>query len=404
MGFSYLQKHHEAGKKDTLHCTDEPRYTQGTNCVQMKRFEGSQVDLRSRSLAYTMEEQRGPAVQHHAADGRAEVVQCFMDIDAVIDAILNLIPGGMSGLRKDLDGLRTSATLKEIKTLIDKNANNLGGILGQIYEQVFNFYGFHVTHFAESAGDETWEDHLKTFGLENEGLTREKVTLADKSRMLDELNEIFSTKTGGELLSRIAKNSMGDKALGVDIVIGFQEASRGYKLEGSRTENDQMLKGNAHEGFRAGSGIGSVLNIPSEVLFGIIARNGETFINHIKRILGWQQGDDPRILLAHELIHALHGQMGIMPTWEMLLKMQSWPYSPTLDAYFDKLFAEEGFDHQREFVMAYPEFDSNGCSPDDVLTTGIRDDIKYPEPLKEVRHINENRIRREMDLPLRTKY
>lgn len=401
MEFSHLEKHNGAEEKDTLHCSDKPCYTNITNCIQEKRFAGSQEVLRTPRLTYTMKEQRGSAVQHHTADGSVAVVQCVMDIDAVIDALLNIIPKRMGSLRTDLDGLRTSSTLKEIKALIDKNAEELNGNLGEIYKELFNFYGLNVSHIAENATDEVWNIYLEENDLENEELNRKEIALADKSSMLDELNEIFSTKTGGELLSSIAKNSMGNEALGVNINIGFE----GPLLDAKIWSEGHKLKGNVQRGFEAGSGNGSNISIPSEQLFGIKERKNETFIDRIKRVLGWQQKDDPRITLAHELIHALHGQMGIMPPKGVIAEMQPWPFSLTLDKMIDEMDDAEHIKKKRGFEATFPLL--AGGTDDDVLTTGIYEgirDIRYPGPMEEVRHINENQIRKELGLKRRTKY
>ncbi len=94
--------------------------------------------------------------------------------------------------------------------------------------------------------------------------------------------------------------------------------------------------------------------------------------------------------------------MGVKPTWEMLVHSQHGPSSSDLDAWLDAEFDKEGYPREREFLDRHPEF--AGAKPDDVPTTGIRTDIRYPSELQEIRHINENQIRKELGVSPRERY
>ena len=78
------------------------------------------------------------------------------------------------------------------------------------------------------------------------------------------------------------------------------------------------------------------------------------------------------------------------------------PASEDLDRWLDAEFKKAGYTSSKEFMESHPQFAN--AHPDDIPTTGIIEDIRYPEPLAVVAHINENNIRRQLGLKPRRHY
>lgn len=152
------------------------------------------------------------------------------------------------------------------------------------------------------------------------------------------------------------------------------------------------------DGKKAGKGVGT----------SIFLNSGEQ-LPYLQAASG-QQGmpEDPRIVLAHELIHALHAKMGVKPTEDTKIrkKIDSIMGSVNLERWLDQEVGEVPVYEAttiRELKQGEAAFTE--ARPDDIPVTGIMgDDVIYPEKLEAIKHINENQIRRELGLPLRTAY
>lgn len=143
-----------------------------------------------------------------------------------------------------------------------------------------------------------------------------------------------------------------------------------------KKEEDEQLKEQGNGAYVAGPGAGTRVYLGSPALDGADAYD-----------INADLVDKQSIVIAHELIHALHAQEGSMPTWKILLGNN---YELTES------------DYKAVFLHHHPEF--KDASADDVPTTGIMKDIVYPQPLENIKHINENRIRSELKMVSRDSY
>lgn len=385
--------HMEAGKENMLRRGDMASHAKKTSCVQQKRYEGTQEDPRNCGLGYTMLEHSSSTEQHNTERGCEKVVQRQMDIGALINDILQHIPNGAVKLRNKLtnvgDEVRMAVT--KLKSILDDNKELWGNQRQEIYQSFFRYYGINV----EQADSNTCRTNMsgQLNGQAVSGIDFDEVFLRDESRLINQLNDIYATKTGGELLKLIAAGREGNVNPGVRICLGYTKDAP--YTTGIGDETDEMLQGSFEEGFTRGRGTGTFIALNSEELSQWVDRDKKNPSNPPK--------EDPRVVLAHELIHALHAQMGVKPTWEMLVHAQFQPVSSMLDRWLDYEYLASGISAKDEFVCHYSQF-KNATTADDVPVTGIRSDIKYPAPLKDLQQINENQIRRELKVKLRDKY
>ena len=323
------------------------------------------------------------------------VVQCKFDIKALIDSLQALIAQialekneDLNNLNTELNGFKSENTeskdIKSVKTTLDKYKVFLDSKRKEIYDLFFQFYDMKVVQ-GNLEAYKRWH-HVST------NINDEETELQDKNILVDALNDIYATKTGNHLLHSISNNKENEKDKEVTIWLGDW---RGFSRDPKGNPKDEELGITENGEYQAGKGGGSSVYLGSPTLGSKLETNQDP-------------EDIYPVVVAHELIHALHAQMGVKPTWEMLENAPSrisedtgWMKSIWRNSknYSHELF---GFPSQK-----FPEFtDENGkrCYPDEVPTTGIRDDIVYPQPLEEIRHINENQIRRELDIPERTKY
>ncbi len=278
--------------------------------------------------------------------------------------------------------------MKEIKKILDGDRSLQPETRSEIYDMLFSYYGMEVKQMAPRVSKANLTQGDGELSHE-ESVRYDQVFIRDKSNLLDDFNAIYGTKTGQDLLARIADNRKRNDSLGTRIYLGYT-LSAPYTESLGDIEDEQYHSG--EDGVQKGRGAGTVIVMNSRELSKKAAKNNRMKLSK----------DDSRVMLAHELIHALHAQMGVKPTWEMLVHSQYGPSSSDLDAWLDAEFDEEGYPREREFLDRHPEF--AGAKPDDVPTTGIRTDIRYPSELQEIRHINENQIRKELGVSPRERY
>lgn len=409
----------------------------------------SVLPARPDALAYTQENQVeiGPRQEQHLphelghviqqkpkivhTNGKHEpnikaVVQRSFDFFALIEGILKIITKEADDLRANLEKFEPKGKpddMKNLRKLLDEAETLQDSTRQNINKLFFDFYGMEVKHALDV--------YKARFDLENEGINDNAVMLQDENSLIDALNDIYATETGKELLIRLLFNKDTDKNKGVII---YLEHLGAYSREStSMNKKDEQLKDQGNGVYVAGPGAGTRVYLGSPALDGIYDINKDLV-------------DKQSIVIAHELIHALHAQEGSMPTWKILLgnnyeltesdyKAMFLHHHPRFkDAYPDDappigitgdikkpqlseeqevdrptwkgLFGEnyvlEEVDYEAVFLHHYPEF--KGASADDVPTTGIRKDIVYPQPLENIKHINENRIRSELKMVSRDSY
>lgn len=337
-----------------------------------------------------MQEQDSLTAQHDAGQDCEKVVQCRMNPNALVYDILQIIleePDNLQGL---LVVLRPGTDVKTIKESVDFYAEFLGSKLEDIYQLFFKHYGIDVTHMPK----EIIMDNLQ---CEEGEFDFDKMFLQDESDLIDVLNDLYSIQTGQELLNRIADNKERNEKMGVKIEL---EPTRPEAVTESRGQyKDEFMQGNRNGGYKRGKGAGTIIALPTKGMVHLIAefaelskQDPEVYQSRLESYENFLK-NDPRIVLAHELIHALHAQMGIKPTWEALLG------SLNISSQTHQL-SEAPPD--QEFLERTGKKYLNATS-DDVAVMGI-DELQYPGPLSEVGHITENRIRTELKQPLRMMY
>lgn len=332
-----------------------------------------------------------PPAQYNAEHGFEEVVQCQFDANALIDGVIGILSQDeFESMRKKLVGLKPRIVVKKVKELLDRNNKLIGNKRREIYQLFFEFYGLNVIRMTPQDMIKIAQDMM----IWDINTDYGEVILQDESSFINALNAIYNTKTGAELLTRLAANTTANPNKGVSITIGNSQGGP-YIAEKNNTD-DEYLGGrrDAATGFvkniGAGNGADSHIFMHSEALNQIYKKKYNVGLT-----------GDLRAMLAHELIHALHAQMGVKPTVKMLREAPVRGILPTLFNFCQNLF---GWSTERKF----PEFSEfggpYGGTPDDVPVTGIRDDFMYPDLLEEIRHINENQIRQELGMDPREKY
>lgn len=268
-------------------------------------------------------------------------------------------------------------------------------IRSQMYECYFKYYGIQVTQGDKDISRSTMSEHNKYdgFPIDSESITDEfldELFLRDQDNPLNDLNSLYATATGAELLEKLSEKACTDLQPTIQIGFSLQGAWAGSK--GNPT--DECLK--TPDGLSAGAGAGTTINLTS------LEEN--PYIRKSEKI----PDEDTRIILSHELIHALHAQLGVKPNAETLVFDNTTPVKD-LCPFIGSIDLDNYFDMQEriktsDFLSQYPDI-WNRATPDDVPVTGIMKGlVKFPALLEAVLHINENQIRKELGLPPRTKY
>lgn len=348
-------------------------------CVQLKAMQGKG------SLT----------AQHDAGQDCEKVVQCQMNPNALVYDILQIIleePDNLQGL---LVVLRPGTDVKTIKENVDFYAEFLGSKLEDIYQLFFKHYGIDVTHVDK-------EYIMNCIRCKEGEFDFDKMFLQDESDLIDVLNDLYSIPTGKELLNRIADNKERNEKMGVKIEL--ESMIPGAVTDSLGRYEDEFMQGNWNVGHTSGEGAGTRIALPTKGMVPIIAELSKQypkeFQSHLESYENFLK-DDPRIVLAHELIHALHAQMGIKPTWEALLGGQE--IIPQEKYNLSKKELEEY--SKKTFLEPYGNIYKNATS-DDVAVMGIKEGMqsRYPNLLYIAAHITENQIRTELKQPLRKMY
>lgn len=346
----------------------------------------------SQALAYTM-----------------DVVQRQMDQEGLINGLIRNIKSSRmkqaeesvkSRCIRKLETLRQSvdppaAILTQAEGIVNSHFSPLQCSEGGVYQVFFDYYGIGVKQGNRDTTKLMMRDHQAHDGYPKEWVTEEhidEVFARDQFDLLSWMNSLYGTGTGGELLERLRDG--GRRGRGTEIQMGFN-------LEGAYANATGEARWGEladPDGKKAGKGVGT----------SIFLNSGEQ-LPYLQAASG-QQGmpEDPRIVLAHELIHALHAKMGVKPTEDTKIrkKIDSIMGSVNLERWLDQEVGEVPVYEAttiRELKQGEAAFTE--ARPDDIPVTGIMgDDVIYPEKLEAIKHINENQIRRELGLPLRTAY
>lgn len=357
------------------------------------------------------------SARQNTEQGFETVVQRQFNINVLIDGLLDLI-GNMfhapktemrelqlRELRRELLNLKAKipkASVKSVKETLDKYEDILSSKRERIHKLFFSFYNLNVLH-------SDLEDYRRQFGLENVGPDDNEIRLRDENSLVNTLNDIYTLDTGKALLEKISKVKVNGKAKdrGKAVSIVLEDVRRGMDSLGDPENGD--LKEDKSGNITAGPGVDACIYLGAEAL------NSYYELIHNEKL----DSTDPRFFLSHELIHALHGVMGVMPTWDILAKVYKMlpPMTPQVKAELneslsyiqgtmpERQFQRGGIDNLSfdEQIKLYFLLSLDG-TPDDVPTTGIRDNIVYPKPLENIKNINENQIRRELGEELRIRY
>lgn len=306
--------------------------------------------------------------QQDTKQGFETVVQRHpFDIFELIHGLLAIIPRGAQNIRENLVKIESKskiddADIKSIRALLGDTLFFSVDTRKKINELFFHYYDMEVEH----------DLNIYKKCIRCEGIDDENVMNRDESCLIDALNDIYATPTGKELLVRLAANKAKHPKKGTTIYLEHRDAPSKISKGNNK---DEELRRNEKGKYIAGPGAGVYVALGSQALDDIYKVHEELMGMHT-------------IVLAHELIHALHAQMGIKPTWSILLGNKN---------------ALQESDCQKNFKEKYSQFHT--CEyPDDVPTTGIVNNIVYPKPLEEIKHINENQIRKELNLEPRTEY
>lgn len=332
----------------------------------------------SQSLAYTM-----------------NVVQRQMDLDALIDGLIEKI-SSPEGIEK-LNNLKQRneppyVILKEAEEIVN---NYLQSSAPDIYKVFFDYYGINVTQGDRNMTKLTMQVHEED-GYPAELITEEHIDemfVHDQANLLKQLNSLYGTATGRDLLELIRGGDSNSSNMQIQI---------GFGMEGAYANpfpSEEAKKGELQdpEGKSNGEGVGTSIFLISEEQIPYFRKANK------------QKPDDSRIVLAHELIHALHAKMGVKPTRDTKIIMRpeddaeqnsSFIGSIDLDKWIDEKMSRMSISELLSQEKAF-----KGAMPDDIPVTGIMSDyIIYPALLERIKHINENQIRAELGLTLREAY
>ncbi len=298
---------------------------------------------------------------------------------------------------RELDALKQGGDppfviLKKAERIVNSYFTPLKSNACGIFKVFFDYYGIDVKQGDRDTTRASMQEHQSYNGYPADLITEEhidEVFAHDQSDLLGELNSLYGTATGGELLERI--RSRDRSSLKAEIRLGFSLSGAHADFLGDEHEGE--LKD--PDGKKPGRGVGTSI-----------------FLNSMEQLPYLQEEDeDPRIVLAHELIHALHANLGVKPTSDTVIgkKIDTFMGSVFLDSWMDK---EMGVVEHQQFYnrmsiddLLRSEESFRRARPDDIPVTGImNDDIIFPESLEAIKHINENRIRVELGLPLRRAY
>ncbi|MDE6421731.1 MAG: hypothetical protein K2K87_14595 [Lachnospiraceae bacterium] len=376
---------------NAIHTPKETNHVQPLGYIREMRGE-TQEDVRNCSFGYAMWQRDVSTVQQEPADTKGGVVQRAMEPNELLDAVLRHVPERAGALRGELELIdregEPGKVVKEIKAALNRDQILTHDELKIIYNTFFDFYGIKVKQQNQNG-------IRQIMNLQGgDEIDLDRVFVQDQRDLADELSDLYGTKTGKELLDRIA--TRGDEGVpGPTIYMGYaMQAPYTNVLDWDKSK-DVLLSGNRQQGYECGKGTDSFIVLNSKTLDWQMKRRGGD---------GGQLKEDPRIILAHELIHALHAQMGVKPTWKMLVDAQYQTASADMEQWLDERFQEEETDEYNRDIFIRSHLELNGAHEDDVPTTGIIEDIWYPEPLQVVAHINENQIRKELGLEPRKQY
>lgn len=340
------------------------------------------------------------------------IIQRKMDIGTLINQLIDII----QSVREESPAVKTAVEkmnhltaslvtpadiLAKTKEIMDNFCVSFpNDIRSQMYECYFKYYGIQVTQGGKDISQSAMSEHNKYdgFPLDSESITDEfldELFLRDQDNLLNDLNSLYATATGAELLEKLSEKAGTDLQPTIQIGFSLQGAWAGSK--GNPT--DECLK--TPDGLSAGAGAGTTINLTS------LEEN--PYIRKAEKIPDDIPDEDTRIILAHELIHALHAQLGVKPNAETLVSDNTdkpvkglCPFIGSID--LDKYLDMEERIKTSDFLSQHHDI-WNSATPDDVPVTGIMEGlVKFPALLEAVLHINENQIRKELGLPPRTKY
>lgn len=365
------------------------------------------------------------------AQSQEAVIQCRPDVAALIDTLCAEISksGDHTAAINELQAVKTEVLSKEIqetpealekvKRVLDQGITNIP-VRSGLYEKILDAYGFDVRNQLNKDTDKIlsycFENKMYPYNPE-EPATMNGMNFDEfcawqraehKSDLIHDLNVLYGTKTGAELLDRIAKPKNDAKR--TELVVGMCWPPAYLIDYDAKNKADTLLTPEGKAGSGLKSSVGSISRLENRLL-----KNSP---DPEMRKIALEEEDMPAAL-AHELIHVLHAQMGVVPDKETLKKAyfeeigQGGLGSLTLDRMMDEMFAAEEveamFSDDRQQsgldMMSAHRGIFSGATPDDVPVTGIlKEKFRYPEPLAEVAHLNENQIRKELKRPLRKKY
>lgn len=298
----------------------------------------------------------------------------------------------------DLEQCPDSEAKKLIRltNIINEYLSDTNDFPSTAYECILKYYGIQVNPYDSVVSRQAMEIHYSNndgFNIPPEDITEEylhQLFIRDKKNIIGDLNSLYQTPTGNQLLQLIAEGTA--KGMTTSIYVGFNIT--GVSTDFIHPHNTRFQDTN---GLIPGSGSSSLILLTSHEQQPFLLRAcDETEAETI---------EEPLIVLAHELIHVLHAQKGVRPSENTTLWLS--PSSSEhvgsidLDSWLDFTLNASDFS---TILSQYKDIFFN-ATPDDIPTTGILyNQIRYPEPLNQLRHIHENAIRRELNMKLREKY
>ncbi len=334
------------------------------------------------------------------------IVQFLMNFPQLLnDLCTNAIPllpvDRQSSITQKIYDLKQSPDSEAKKLLcltniINEYSSDTNDFPSTAYECILKYYGIQVNPYDSIVSRQSMEIHYSNndgFNIPPEDITEEylhQLFIRDKKNIIDDLNSLYQTPTGNQLLQLIAEGTAKGKT--TSIYVGFNIA--GVSTDFIHPHNTRFQDTN---GQIPGSGSSSLVCLTSH--------EQQPFLLHAYNEAGIETIEEPLIVLAHELIHVLHAQKGVRPSENTAL----WFSPPSsehvgsidLDSWLDFTLNASDFS---TILSQYKDIFFN-ATPDDIPTTGILyNQIRYPEPLNQLRHIHENAIRRELNMKLREKY